>query len=47
MWINLGKVFSTLSHDPEVRCIVLSGKGDKGFTAGLDVSDISSPVVDI
>lgn len=37
MWINLGKTFNALSVDPDVRCIILSGQGEKGFTAGLDV----------
>lgn len=37
MWIEFGKVFEQLSHDPEVRAVVLSGAGDRAFTAGLDV----------
>ncbi|KAH8811850.1 ClpP/crotonase-like domain-containing protein [Xylogone sp. PMI_703] len=42
MWLELGIIFRTLSTDPEVRAIVLSGAGDKAFTAGLDVEAASS-----
>lgn len=38
MFFTLGKIFHTLSHDPDVRVIILTAKGDKAFTAGLDVS---------
>lgn len=37
MWLNLEKIFDRLSKDPDVRSVVLSGKGDRAFTAGLDV----------
>ena len=37
MWLELRKVFEALSTDPDVRCIVLSGAGEKAFTTGLDV----------
>lgn len=37
MWAELGQAFRQLSRDPDVRAIVLSGAGDRGFTAGLDV----------
>ncbi|EON68528.1 hypothetical protein W97_07786 [Coniosporium apollinis CBS 100218] len=41
MWLNLGQIFNKLSHDPDVRCVVLSGAGDRAFTAGLDVQAAS------
>lgn len=41
MWIELGQLFNQLSHDPSVRAIVLSGAGEKAFTAGLDVKAAS------
>ncbi|EAL92136.1 hypothetical protein KXW98_006702 [Aspergillus fumigatus] len=41
MWIELGQVFDRLSQDPSVRAIVLSGAGEKAFTAGLDVTAAS------
>jgi enoyl-CoA hydratase/carnithine racemase len=37
MWHNLSKIFIKLSHDPNVRSIVLTGAGERAFTAGLDV----------
>lgn len=41
MWLEFKTVFDTLSHDPEIRAIVLSGAGDRAFTAGLDVQAAS------
>ncbi|KAF9889328.1 hypothetical protein FE257_007438 [Aspergillus nanangensis] len=41
MWIELGQLFNQLSHDSAVRAIVLTGAGDKAFTAGLDVKAAS------
>jgi hypothetical protein len=41
MWLEFKTVFDTLSHDPEVRAIILSGAGDRAFTAGLDVQAAS------
>ena len=37
MWLELRSVFEALSTDSAVRCIVLSGAGEKAFTTGLDV----------
>lgn len=34
MWFELKAIFEQLSHDPEIRCILLSGAGDRAFTAG-------------
>lgn len=41
MWLELKTVFDTLSLSPDVRAIVLSGAGDRAFTAGLDVEAAS------
>lgn len=41
MWLELAQVFNRLSEDPDVRAIVLSGAGEKAFTAGLDVKAAS------
>jgi delta(3,5)-delta(2,4)-dienoyl-CoA isomerase len=41
MWLELKTVFDTLSIDPEIRAIILSGAGAKAFTAGLDVEAAS------
>lgn len=37
MWLEFGSIFDKLSHDPDVRAIILSGAGDRAFSAGLDV----------
>lgn len=42
MWLEFKTVFDTLSTDPEIRAIVLSGAGAKAFTAGLDVEAASA-----
>lgn len=39
MWLEFGRVFEQLSMDSDVRVVVLSGAGDRAFTAGLDVQD--------
>ena len=35
MWLELKAIFEQLSHDPQIRAIVLSGAGDRAFTAGI------------
>ncbi|KAI0586583.1 enoyl-hydratase isomerase family protein [Pyrenophora tritici-repentis] len=42
MWQNLNQIFNTLSTDPSVRSIILSGAGPRAFTAGLDVNAAST-----
>ncbi|KAL8660295.1 MAG: hypothetical protein Q9202_006672 [Teloschistes flavicans] len=42
MWLALPQIFSYLSTSPSVRAIVLSGAGPKAFTAGLDVTVLST-----
>lgn len=37
VWQEFGRVFEQLSEDADVRAVVLSGAGDRAFTAGLDV----------
>jgi delta(3,5)-delta(2,4)-dienoyl-CoA isomerase len=41
MWLELKTVFDTLSLSSDIRAIVLSGAGDRAFTAGLDVQAAS------
>ncbi|KAL4944269.1 hypothetical protein BDV06DRAFT_187713 [Aspergillus oleicola] len=41
MWLELGSLISKLSIDPFVRAIIISGAGEKAFTAGLDVKAAS------
>jgi len=37
----IGEAMRTLSHDPELRVIVLTGAGDKAFIGGAHVSEMS------
>jgi delta(3,5)-delta(2,4)-dienoyl-CoA isomerase len=41
MWLNISAIFKKLSHDPSVRAVILTGAGDRAFTAGLDVQAAS------
>lgn len=41
MWLEFKTVIDTLSLSPDVRAIILSGAGDRAFTAGLDVQAAS------
>jgi delta(3,5)-delta(2,4)-dienoyl-CoA isomerase len=41
MWIEMRTIFDTLSTDPMVRTIILTGAGPKAFTTGLDVKAAS------
>ncbi|KAF2801018.1 ClpP/crotonase [Melanomma pulvis-pyrius CBS 109.77] len=41
MWLNISAIFKRLSHDPNVRAVILTGAGDRAFTAGLDVQAAS------
>lgn len=34
MWYELRAIFNHLSTHPDVRCVLLSGAGDRAFTAG-------------
>jgi len=43
MWNELKALLDFFSHDPETRAIVISGAGDRAFTAGLDVQAASNP----
>ncbi|EMC92556.1 hypothetical protein BAUCODRAFT_295553 [Baudoinia panamericana UAMH 10762] len=42
MWVNIGAIFRRLSYDPDVRVVILTAAGDRGFTAGLDVQQAST-----
>lgn len=41
MFHSIGAIFDRLSHDSDVRVIILHGNGDRAFTAGLDVTAAS------
>src|SRR3954469_13600384 len=42
MWKRLGEVFTELSADESVRCIVLRGAGTKAFAPGNDISEFAT-----
>lgn len=42
MFTTLGAIFQKLSTDASVRAIIITGAGDKAFTAGLDVNAAST-----
>lgn len=39
---DLGKAFDAASADEAVKCIVLTGAGEKAFVAGADIGEISA-----
>lgn len=45
MWVELGAIFNQISTDPNVRAAILSGAGEKAFTAGLDVEKASETTI--
>lgn len=42
MWLEMRHLFDQLSTDPSVRAIILTGSGDRAFSAGLDVKEASA-----
>ncbi|MDA0996713.1 MAG: enoyl-CoA hydratase-related protein [Proteobacteria bacterium] len=42
MWGRLGQVFRELSIDDSVRCIVITGAGEKSFSPGNDISEFET-----
>ncbi len=39
MWVAIPKIIENFEADPDVRCIVLAGAGDKAFVSGADISE--------
>jgi enoyl-CoA hydratase/carnithine racemase len=39
MWGDLSEIFLELDRDKDIRSIVLTGAGDKSFSAGADIQD--------
>jgi len=43
---ELGDCMTQLDNDVEIRCVILTGSGDKAFVAGADISEFASFSVD-
>jgi enoyl-CoA hydratase/carnithine racemase len=41
-WTRIGDVFEELSADTDMRCIVVTGAGDKAFGSGNDISEFDT-----
>jgi enoyl-CoA hydratase/carnithine racemase len=41
---NLGKAMTELENDKSVRAILITGGGDKAFSAGFDISSFADPM---
>ncbi|EER05502.1 conserved hypothetical protein [Perkinsus marinus ATCC 50983] len=39
MWKDIKACFTQINEDDRVRCVLLTGNGPKGLTAGLDLND--------
>jgi enoyl-CoA hydratase/carnithine racemase len=46
MWSQIPACIEALDNDPDVRCIIMTGKGGKAFSTGADIHDISAGVGD-
>ena len=42
MWQRLGEVFTELSADDALRCIVIRGAGEKAFSPGNDIAEFET-----
>src|SRR5690606_4376174 len=42
MWAALPRLIAQAEQDPEVRVVVLTGAGDKAFSAGADISEFET-----
>ena len=38
-WLALGRIAGELDNDPDVNVVVLTGPGEKAFSAGADIKD--------
>jgi enoyl-CoA hydratase len=47
MWRAIGEVFATLSEDESLRCIVLTGQGERAFSPGADIKEFETARADV
>ena len=38
-WLALGRIAGEIDNDPDVKVVVLTGAGEKAFSAGADIKD--------
>ena len=43
VWLGLEEAAGEIKHQPEVRVAILTGAGDRAFSAGVDLKAITSP----
>ena len=39
MWGGISEAFDAFAADPAIRCVVMTGAGDKAFASGADISE--------
>jgi enoyl-CoA hydratase/carnithine racemase len=42
MWQAIPRVLEDFAADPQIRCLVLTGEGDKAFVSGADISQFEA-----
>lgn len=42
MLSELGETFKRIEHEPQVRAVILTGTGEKAFSAGTDISELAA-----
>lgn len=42
MWGRLGQLFEEMAKDESIRCVVITGAGDKSFSPGNDISEFET-----
>lgn len=42
MWSELRAALATVENDPQLRCVIIRGAGDKAFAAGGDIEEFRS-----
>ena len=42
VWLGLGEVADAINRQPEVRAAILTGAGDRAFSAGIDLKAVAS-----
>lgn len=37
--LEMGKIFAAMDQDPDIRCVILTGEGERAFCAGGDINE--------